>query len=560
MAPETFSQRSRSAQLRALGAEPFDILVIGGGITGAGIAREAALRGFRVALVEQRDFAYGTSSRSSKLIHGGLRYLEQRDLGLVREAASERAVLRRLAPYLVRPIQMLVPVSSRAGHAKLRLGLWTYHRLAGVGRSEKYRMLSRQETLDREPVLRPEAIYGAGVYYEYLTDDARLVMAAIKQAAALGALVLNYAPVTRLIVEGGRVRGAEVSDALGEQGVRVRAQVVVNAAGPWVDHVRTLAGNGERRLHLTKGIHFVLPSWRLPLRQVVVMRARDRRSVFAVPRGEAVYVGTTDTDYQGPLDCPAVTSEDVLYLLEALGRTFAVPPIGLRDITAAWAGLRPLLHEEGKRPSEISRKDEIMVGASGLISVAGGKLTTFRKMAERVLALAADLLRDQGVQPSRPPRGRSDSEPLAGGETGSDVGAFAARLAARWPGVPRDSVDHLVELYGSEAERIAAKIAAEPALGVRLAGGSPLTRGEVEYLVREELAETVEDILERRTRALLFQPDNGLALAPAVADAMGHCLGWDERRIAAEVEQYRAAVHNCRAIVPAAPSERAAHG
>ena len=260
----SFSFRTRAKTLGRLSQDQFDLLVIGGGITGAGIARDAVLRGLRVALVERRDFAVGTSSRSSKLIHGGLRYLPQGDVGLVMEAANERRVLRRIAPHLVRPIQMLYPVHSRSGYATISAGLWTYDRMARVLKEERNQMLSRDETLQREPLLRDENLYGAGMYYEYVTDDARLVLANIKSAAALGAVSANYAEVTGLIAAGGRLQGAVVTDAISGAEFPVRAKVIVNAAGPWVDAVRLLQGDSERpRLHLTKGIHLVLLRERL---------------------------------------------------------------------------------------------------------------------------------------------------------------------------------------------------------------------------------------------------------------------------------------------------------
>jgi len=560
MLPTETNIRTRAAALARLDQEEFDLLVIGGGITGAGVARDAALRGLRVALVERRDFACGTSSRSSKLIHGGVRYLQHGDVGLVIEAAGERRSVRRLAAYLARPTQMLMPVSSRSGYAKLSVGLWTYDRMARVAEEERYRMLDRDETLACEPSLRPDNLYGAGLYYEYLTDDARLVIATLKRAAALGAAIVNYAEVTNLLQEGQRLTGAVVTDTLRAQTVGVRARAVVNAAGPWVDAVRMMTGTEGRRLHLTKGIHILLRRDRLPVSRIVVMLARDRRPVFVIPRGPVVYLGTTDTDYDGPLDNPVVNEDDVTYLLEAAERTFAIPRIRLEEVTGAWAGLRPLLHEEGKKPSELSRKDEIMVSASGLISVAGGKLTTFRRMAERTVDMVAEQIKEVSGNTLKP-RGRSEEDLLSGGETGDDVPGYAGRLAARWPTVASDVVLRLVDLYGSNAERIVEGIAADPSLGERLAPGSALTRAEVEYVVREEYAVTVEDVLERRTRLFLFDPENGVPVAPAVAAIMSRLLKWDASRAAAEIAQYEAHVQKTKAFA-LAPSvtAQAAHG
>lgn len=562
--PAEFSFRSRAKSLRALAEQRFDVIVVGGGITGAGVARDAALRGLSVALVERRDFASGTSSRSSKLIHGGLRYLQQGDVGLVREAATERYAVRKLAPHLARPVQMLVPARSRASYAKLSVGLWTYDRLAGVSDDERYRMLSKPETLALEPRLRADRIYGAGLYYEYLTDDARLVIEVMKSAAALGVVIANYAEVEDFVIENDQVRGVEIRDQLSGDTFTARGGVVINAAGPWVDAVRLLSEPGDKpRLRLTKGIHLCVPTERIGLSRIVVMNARDKRGVFAIPRGAVTYLGTTDTDYPRPEDYPSISQDDVDYLLDAANRTFDVDlPLVTEDIVGAWAGLRPLLHQEGKKPSELSRKDEIMIGAGGLISIAGGKLTTFRRMSERVVDLACERLPAHAGKP--PPRkGTSQDALLGSGATGDDVTAFAARLQARWPRVQGDVVDRLVALYGSNAERLVDGIAADPVLAERFAPHLPVTRAEVEYAVREEMALTLEDFMERRSRLLLWQPDNGLSAAAGVAGAMAAVLDWDAVRVRDECARYRALVERLKSFVgdPAAvDAVQVAHG
>lgn len=550
------SSQARAKNLEALTGQTFDVLVIGGGVTGAGVARDAALRGLSVALVERKDFAAGTSSRSSKLIHGGLRYLQQGDVGLVREAATERHTLRKLVPHLVRPQQLIVPVSSRGGYAKIKVGLFTFDRLAGVAKDEQYRMLSKEETLDLEPLLRSEDVYGGGLYYEYLTDDARLVLEVVKSAAALGAVAANYAEVTAFTFENGRVSGAVVEDRFTGEELRVQARVVVNAAGPWVDRVRLLCEHGEQpKLHLTKGIHLGLRRERLPVSRIIIMTARDRRSVFAIPYNGVTYIGTTDTNYSAPEDYPLITMDDVSYLLEAATRTFQGEPLSPDDIVSAWAGLRPLLHEEGKAPSEISRKDEIMTGASGLLSVAGGKLTTFRRMAERIVDLVCDRLRAAGqTVPER--IAESAQLPLSGGDTGDDVAAFARRLQTRWPEVGEDVVEHLVRLYGSNAELMVEGIAADPLLGARCAPDLPVTRAEVEYAMREEMAVTLEDLLERRSRLLLWDPDNGLHALQQAARWMAAALDWDAHRIEREIGAYRELVRQLNTFdADSAPAE-----
>jgi glycerol-3-phosphate dehydrogenase len=562
--PAEFSFRSRAKSLQALAEQRFDVIIIGGGITGAGVARDAALRGLSVALLERRDFASGTSSRSSKLIHGGLRYLQQGDVGLVREAATERYAVRKLAPHLARPVQMLVPASSRASYAKLSVGLWTYDRLAGVTEDERYRMLSKEETLALEPRLRAERIYGAGLYYEYLTDDARLVLEVIKSAAALGVVIANYAAVDGFVIENDQVTGVEIRDQLTGDVLSARGSVVINAAGPWVDAVRLLSEPSDKpRLRLTKGIHLGIRTERIGLSRIVVMNARDKRGVFAIPRGAVTYLGTTDTDYPNPEDYPYITPDDVDYLLDAANRTFAVdPPLVADDVVSAWAGLRPLLHQEGKKPSELSRKDEIMVGTGGLISIAGGKLTTFRRMSERVVDMACERLQGLGQKPPQR-RGTSEETLLDSGDTGDDVAAFAARLRARWPRLAGDVIERLVALYGSNAERLVDGIAADPVLAERFAPHLPVTRAEVEYSVRDEMALTLEDFMERRSRVLLWEPDNGLSVVDGVARTMAAALGWDAARVADEIARYRALVERLKSFdgdAAEADAARAAHG
>jgi glycerol-3-phosphate dehydrogenase len=540
------SFRTRQKNLERLSREKFDLLVIGGGITGAGVARDAALRGLSVALIERKDFAAGTSSRSSKLVHGGLRYLQQGDIGLVREAATERYVLRRLAPHLVRPTQILVPVNNRRNYAKIKLGLWTYERLARVAEAEQYRMIGREKAVEMEPTLRPDALYGAGLYYEYLTDDARLVVEVIKSAAELGAVVVNRVEVTGFRLEDGRVAGVTLRDSITGAEIDSAATVVINAAGPWVDLVRLLCEPGEKpRLRLTKGIHIVLRREQLPVSRIVIMNARDRRGVFAIPHGAVTYVGTTDTFCEEPDDYPGITMDDVTYLLEAVTRTFAVHPLGPDDVIGAWAGLRPLLAEKGKEPSEISRKDEIMVSPSGLLSIAGGKLTTFRRMAERIVGQAAERLREAGHEiPER--LGASDEMPLGGGRTGDDVAAYAERLKSAGFPVDGDVIDHLVALYGSDTEHMLESLRNDTKLAERCALGLPVIRAEVRYTVQREMAMTLEDFLERRSRLLLWDPHSGVRGAATVARWMAAELGWSAERIEHEVAGYRALVTRLR--------------
>ncbi len=483
--------------------EPVELLVVGGGITGAGIARDAAMRGLRTALVERGDLASGTSSRSSKLIHGGVRYLEQGEIGLVREAGLERATLRRIAPQLAVAARMAMPVHGRtsAGLLKLRAGLWAFEKLVHVDEGERHEIWDRETSLERIPGLEPERLQGTAVFTEYVTDDARLTIETVKSAKRHGALVASYAPVVAIeplqatsAPRGDAASGAQqapglrirVRDELGGGELSVTARVVVNAAGPWVDAVRRLDGDARPRMHLTKGIHLVVARERVPLEQVLVMKASDRRPVFIVPFGEIVWIGTTDTDYPEPVERPTITREDVDYLLEATNRILPQARLGHGDVRGAWAGVRPLLHQEGKAPSELSRKDEVLVEPSGLVSIAGGKLTTYRSMAERV-------------------------------------------------------VDDVVARLGVHAEpsRTAEVSLAEGTRVVPI-GRTTLDDEEVEHAIEEECALCLPDVLERRARVSLFARDRGDEDAPRVAAILARRLGWDAEREAREVAGYRA--------------------
>lgn len=521
------SPEARAAALAALPTADLDLLVVGGGITGAGVARDAALRGLSVALVEAVDFAAGTSSRSSKLIHGGVRYLQQGDIALVREAASERARLRRIAPHLATSLLMVMPTYGRAMHMKLGAGLWAFEKIAAVDASERHAMWDRSEALAHEPCLAGDGLHGAAAFIEYLTDDARLVLATVAGAAAAGARCANHAEVTAIDRSTVTVR-----DTLSGVTTRARARVVVNAAGPWVEEIWRRAGTrGARGLQLTKGIHLVVEHARLPLRHAVVMQARDRRSVFAVPRDGVTYLGTTDTLYDAPALQPGVSADDVDYLLDAARRTFAGPALERRDVMATWAGLRPLLREEGKAPSEISRKDEIATDpTSGMISIAGGKLTTYRRMARRVVDLVfAQLGRDA-------PRSPTAEVPLPGGEpTEIDPTALVRAL----PQLSAIEAGRLFRLHGAGCARLLARIAADPAAGAVVPGLPGVLRAELEHALDEEMALTLEDLLERRTRSLSFDRRQGLDGVESAAAIAAQRLGWDAARTRTEIDGYR---------------------
>ncbi len=508
--------------------QTFDLAVIGGGITGAGVARHAALAGLSTLLIEASDFASGTSSRSTKLIHGGLRYLAMGDFALVREGALERKSLKQMAPHLTQPQWMVVPATSRLAMAKLQVGIRLYETLGAVERTDRHQNWSVAEITSQEPLLNQSRFPFACSYREYLTDDARLVLATLRGAAAKGAVALNHMRLMGFQADGSGV-DLELADMLGGERLRARASVVVNAAGPWVESVlgmsETVAGRpgNKPKLHLSKGVHIALPRERLPLNNMVMMTTSDGRPVFAIPRGQVVYVGTTDTTYQGgPGYWPEVTAEDVSYLLAPVNDHFRDVNMESGDVVGSWAGLRPLIREEGKAPKEMSRRDEIWQAPERFISIAGGKLTGYRKMAEQVLARVGKVLsRDVSLE-----------DPLAtlpGGDV-PDVNALVAEIGSRYGQSERVAL-RLVRLYGSEA---ATMLGDAPQ---QIAGG--VFAEEVRWAVQQESARTLEDVVYRRLRVPWFRPGESQNVALAAADIMAEMLGWDGPRTDSQLRTVR---------------------
>jgi glycerol-3-phosphate dehydrogenase len=511
----------RPEALSELQRRRYDVVVIGGGITGCGVARDAAMRGLGVAMVEARDIAAATSSRSAKLIHGGSRYLAQGQVSVVREAANERRILRSLAPHLARTNPMVVLAGSRHSLTLLRAGLWAYEKLAGVPRKQRHVVWSPKRLAAKEPCVASEWTAGAAVYPEYLTDDARLTLANARSAVGHGAVVTTYTPVERIVLEGGRAVGVIVRDALARDGdpFQVRARVVVNAAGPWVDVLRRMEdGDAAGKLQLTKGIHVVVPRDRLPIGRTVCWTAGDGRGVYAVPRGETVYIGTTDTFFPEPEYWPEITRDDVEYLLAASNRAFAIEPLRDDDVVGVWSGVRPLLGEPGKSPSEISRRHEILDGPGGVVTVAGGKLTSYRSMAERVVDRCEERL---GCRP-RP--SRTADEPLPGGDFSQTFEELQSRVQAL--DLTAIEAERAVMLYGSEA--------------YDLFGGGNGPAVEAEFAVRFEGALTLEDYWVRRSARAHFDLDGGIAALAPAAEKMARLLGWSDRQRLHQIEACRA--------------------
>jgi glycerol-3-phosphate dehydrogenase len=531
-----------------MAADPVDLLILGGGITGAGIARDAALRGFRTALVEKGDFGSGTSSQSSRLIHGGIRYLEQYDFRLVLEASRERRVLLEIAPHLVRPLPFLFPVyrGGRVPTWKVRAGMWLYDLLAAFHNVRMHHWLGRQATLKLESGLREKDLQGAALYYDAQTDDARLVLATMRSAARAGALVANYAAATSLLKPDGRVRGATVRDLLSGRPYTVRALVVVNAGGPWADQLRGLDDpHAEPLLRPTEGTHVAVPRQRLGHTYAVTFTSPiDGRVMFILPWGDSSYVGTTDTDTGVSPDEVRATGSDVVYLLRSANAVFPQARLSPADVIATWAGLRPLLHPDRTvAPSEASREHRIVESASGLLTIAGGKLTTYRIMARDMVDRVAARLHALDGRP-RAGRPRTDRLPLPGGET-ADLEVLVKAAAAR---VHEATARHLVGRYGSEAAAVLNLVDRDRALGDPIVAGRPEIWAEVKHVVEREMVVRLADVLVRRLRLFSSAPDQAVPATSAVADRLALALGWDGDRRAAEIADYLKLVERSRAF------------
>jgi glycerol-3-phosphate dehydrogenase len=548
---------TRAAQLSRLD-EPFDLLVVGGGINGAGIARDAAMRGLRTVVVEMHDLAYGTSSRSSKLVHGGLRYLEMYEFGLVFEAVNERRVLLRIAPHLVQPLGFMFPVykSSRHGMFMMTAAMWLYDALSLFSSPHLHRRHGRKSVISEEPLLNREGLRGAPQYWDCATDDARLTLESALDGVERGAVVATHTRVERFVHdEAGRVCGAEVVDMLDGTRRHIRATAVINASGPWTDRVLARSEHTRGRLlRTTKGIHVVVPRTRLPVNNAIVLfHPKDGRVMFALPWGDSSYIGTTDTDFEGDPDACQCDENDVRYVLEAAAAYFPDAHLDEADVIATWAGLRPLVkpdNDSGVSASAVSREHSIIENVDGIISIAGGKLTTYRRMSAEVVSAAIAQLKKRGVNGQFARRAHSNTVPLPGARDWPAAGipSVAAEAARAAQGLLTPEVcTYLATVYGTRAKDVAALVVADPRLAERLEPGRPEILAQVDYAVLFELAATVTDVLRQRTQLHFRDPRQGLDAAPKVAGRMGDLLGWDESRRAAEIAEYRVEVERTRA-------------
>jgi glycerol-3-phosphate dehydrogenase len=517
-----------------LGDTTFDLVVIGGGITGAATARDAALRGLKVALVEKDDFASGTSSRSSKLIHGGLRYLETYQFRLVAESVREREKMMTLAPHLteLRPFLYLLYRGYPESRAVLNLGLTFYDFVSGSWSKRRHSMLSAEKVLAREPHLRSDGLLGAGLYYDVLTDDARLTLDTVKGATEAGAVAINHATVSGLVLEAGTCRGVTVTDAETGRTFDIHAHQVVSATGPWTDKTRELENTTPtHRLRPTKGVHIVVKKSDFPLDTAVFLRSpTDNRVVWPTPslEDDVVYIGTTDTDYTGDLDKVQPEEADIKYLLDVANHTIPEARLTESHVVGSWAGLRPLIAPPpGVSTSNTSREHAITTGPTGLIAICGGKLTSNRVMAQHLVDAAVRAM-------GRPiTTSAAATTPISGGED-----MVATRKAARIAGVPEPLADQWFRRYGSNAGAVIQLWRASPS-NREVVGARQLTRAEIIYSVKEEMTTTLTDLMTRRTSTFFWDAQGGLDGIDAVADELARLLGWSSERRDREIESYR---------------------
>ena len=539
-----FSNSNRHSYIQQLASQTFDVLIIGGGITGAGIALDASLRGMKVALVDMQDFAAGTSSRSTKLIHGGLRYLKQFEIGLVAEVGKEREIVYKNGPHVTTPEWMLLPIYKKGTLSRLStsIGLTVYDFLASVKRGERRKMLTPQECLEKVPNLRNQGLLGGGYYVEYRTDDARLTIEVVKAATSNGAICVNYIEVKSLQYNDAvEVDGAVVIDRLTGDTYSIKAKKVVNATGPWVDRIREMDHTrNEKRLQLTKGIHLVFDQRIFPLKQAVYFDTPDGRMLFAIPREGKTYIGTTDTLYNHDPISPTVTDQDCQYLLSCIQYMFPSLEIKLKDIESGWAGVRPLILQEGKDPSEISRKDEIWESTTGLVTIAGGKLTGYRKMAETVVDLLAKRIRKEnkrGLQSCQ-----TKWTPISGGHVGNagDFSQFVKEKAREGMevGFTYEEAEHLATIYGSNVSTLYHYMIENPIEGLQSSLPSVLWV-KLKYALEHEMVVTPLDFFFRRTGSLLFNIELVQLFKTEVIQYMMNFFQWSEeqkKRFSLELE------------------------
>ncbi|WP_368790678.1 glycerol-3-phosphate dehydrogenase/oxidase [Companilactobacillus farciminis] len=529
-----FSDKTRSSNLQNMQDQVLDLLIIGGGITGSGIALDAQSRNLKTGLLEMRDFASGTSSRSTKLVHGGLRYLKQAAIKEVHEVGSERAIVYNNAPHVTTPLKMMLPFyeDGTFGPFTTAIGLDVYDRLAEVKHSERKYMLNPHDTLEREPYIKGEGLKGSGVYVEYRTDDARLTLEVLKKANDLGALIANYVKVTGLLYDADdKICGVIFKDLITEKTGEIHAKKVINATGPWVDEIRDMDhSNTGKHLHLTKGVHLVIDHDKFPISNSIYFDTpfHDGRMMFAIPREGKTYIGTTDTTWTEDPKEPNITATDVTYILAAANQMFDLPEyLTPEDVESGWSGVRPLIQEEGKSPSEISRKDEIFQADSGLLSIAGGKLTGYRKMAEKIVDRVAKQLDLESEYEFLPTQTKDLT--LSGGDVGGGKYWMEFFDKEVHEGIvnydlDRNDAEKLVQRFGSNV-RAVYELLPETKTKARL---PRIDWAMLNYGLQHEMVEHPIDYLLRRSSQMLFNIAHMKSIKTPVIDYMSKFYDWDE--------------------------------
>lgn len=548
---QLFSAFDRETIERNLQEEKFDLVIVGGGITGAGIALDATTRGMNVALVEMGDFASGTSSRSTKLVHGGLRYLQQFEIKEVADLGKERAIVYENGPHVTTPEWMMLPFhkGGNMGKTTASFGIRLYDYLAGVKKNERRKILSAKETLAKNPFVKKDGLKGSGYYVEYRTDDARLTIEVMKKAVELGANAINYTKAEHFLYDDNKqVVGVTVTDRLTGKAYDIKGHRVINAAGPWVDKVRKLDyATNNKHLRLTKGIHLVIDKKKFPMEQAVYFDTPDGRMVFAIPRDKKVYVGTTDTVYDEAVINPKALESDHNYVIKAINYMFPDVHITEKDIESSWAGVRPLIYEEGKDPSEISRKDEVWFSESGLITMAGGKLTGYRKMAEKLLDDVSKTLTKETGKKYKPVQ--TKHLPISGGDIGGSeqLESFLSKKAKEGNnrfGWTLEEGREIAKRYGSNIDQLFTYAQEHKEQEESILPNS--LYAELRYSIQHEAVTTPIDFLLRRTGYLLFDMPYLLEWKDAVIDEMAKQFHWSDEVKQTYIEELDIQINDAR--------------
>lgn len=548
---QLFSAFDRETIERNLQEEKFDLVIVGGGITGAGIALDATSRGMSVALVEMGDFASGTSSRSTKLVHGGLRYLQQFEIKEVADLGKERAIVYENGPHVTTPEWMMLPFhkGGNMGKTTASFGIRLYDYLAGVKKNERRKILSAKKTLAKNPFVKKDGLKGSGYYVEYRTDDARLTIEVMKKAVELGANAINYTKAEHFLYDDNKqVVGVTVTDRLSGKAYDIKGHRVINAAGPWVDKVRKLDyATNNKHLRLTKGIHLVIDKQKFPMEQAVYFDTPDGRMVFAIPRDKKVYVGTTDTVYDEAVINPKALESDHNYVIKAINYMFPDVHITEKDIESSWAGVRPLIYEEGKDPSEISRKDEVWFSESGLITMAGGKLTGYRKMAEKLLDDVSKSLAKETGKKYKPVQ--TKHLPISGGDIGGSeqLEAFLSKKAKEGNnrfGWTLEEGREMAKRFGSNIDQLFTYAQEHKEQNETTLPNS--LYAELRYSIQHEAVTTPIDFLLRRTGYLLFDMPYLLEWKDAVVDEMAKQFHWSNDVKQTYIEELNIQINDAR--------------